>query len=174
MSAYSSMQGIGRWPFKPALILLIAIALGSSHNGNRVSSRSSIFVSAQNVAGKVATRAKLEERGSKKKRRFWGGRNEEEVAATSDGEYSSFGGVWTRRKRVVDANGGDETSWQWDMFLAESRMIFVSVIMSGLCAILSFVWYSRPQFGMKDGEEGGKLNNLLAPFHCAWIRCMIA
>ncbi len=143
MSAYSSIYAMGRRrPSKSTLILLIAIAF-VSHVSRDVSSSSAIFVSAQNVAGKVATRAKLEEQGSKKKRRFWGGTRNEEVdaVATSDGEYSSFGGViWKRRKRVVGVNRGDETSWKWDLFLAESRMIFMSVIMSGLCAILSFIW----------------------------------
>jgi len=35
----------------------------------------------------------------------------------------------------------DDVSWKWELFIAESRIILVSVIASIVCAIISLVWY---------------------------------
>ena len=56
---------------------------------------------------------------------------------------------------VFDGDGSS-SSWEWDLFLAESRMIFVSVIVSVLCAILPFLWYSMPGKGIFVGHDGGE------------------
>ena len=117
-----------------------------------------MFASAQNGAGKFATRAKLTSTSSKKKRPFWGNRRLEEVAneeSDRDGEFDDS--LWRRLWRAFDG-GNSSSSWEWDLFLAESRMIIVSIIASVMCAFLPFIWYSMPGKRISarhDGEEGG-------------------
>ena len=127
------------------------------------------FAAAQNIAGKFAARTTLEQAGSsavkKKKRAFWKQATDEDSSNT-DGEST--------------------TSWKWELFLAESRMIMISIISSFACAVLSWIWYSRLGRG-KDvaGEEGGELLqyvvcvNVLAPsplwfavFCCLYFHCI--
>ena len=53
-----------------------------------------------------------------------------------------------------------------DLFVAESRMILISVIVSVLCAFLPFTWYSMPGKGISarhNGEEGGGEFDVLVP-----------
>ena len=128
------------------LLLLVAVVLIAQYDAN-LPLPSSIFVSAQT---KFASRAKLDE-GSKKKRKLFGGTRKEE-GTLDDGEYTSW---WKKRNKVV---GGDnlDSSWRWELFLAESRMIIISFITSVLCAALSWIWYSRPIFKKGAGEEGGE------------------
>jgi hypothetical protein len=152
----SSNRSAGRWrPILPlALVAIALITLYANQSSRLDHGGASVFASAQNVAGKVATRAKL----TKKKRSFWGNHRGEEVVnddAARDGEFD--GSLWRRMRRVFDRDDSS-SSWEWDLFLAESRMIFVSVIVSVLCAFVPFIWYSIPGKGISaghDGEEGG-------------------
>jgi hypothetical protein len=131
---------------RTTLLLLVAVVLIAQYDAN-LPRPSSIFVSAQT---KFASRAKLDE-GSKKKRKLFGGTRKEE-GTLDDGEYTSW---WKKRNKVV---GGDDngSSWRWELFLAESRMIIISFVTSVLCAALSWIWYSRPIFKKGAGEEGGE------------------
>ena len=137
-----------RWLSKPTLALVATIALFITP-----------YALAQNVAGKFATRTKLVDESKKKKRSFWGGKTaQQEVVNVDDGEYT----FWSRRmkKEGSTMNKGDELSWRWELFYAETKMIMVSVITSVLCAVLSWMWYARPTLRndakKKSGEEGGE------------------
>ena len=142
-----------RWLSKPTLALVATIALFITPYA---------LAQAQNVAGKLATRTKLVDESKKKKRSlFWGGKTaQQEVANVDDGEYT----FWSRRRRQREKKGtneGDELSWRWELFYAETKMIMVSVITSVLCAVLSWMWYARPTLcgdnvKKKSGEEGGE------------------
>ena len=141
-----------RWLSKPTQALVATIALFVI----------TPYALAQNVAGKLATRTKLvDESKTKKKRSFWGGKTaQQEVANVDDGEYT----FWSRRRRQREKKGtneGDELSWRWELFYAETKMIMVSVVTSVLCAVLSWMWYARPTLcgdnvKKKSGEEGGE------------------
>ena len=144
-----------RWLSKPTLALVATIALFVI----------TPYALAQNVAGKLATRTKLVDESKKKKRSlFWGGKTaQQEVANVDDGEYT----FWSRKRKKKEGstntnmNKGDELSWRWELFYAETKMIMVSVITSVLCAVLSWMWYARPTLcgdnvKKKSGEEGGE------------------
>ena len=117
------------------------------------------FASAQNIAGKLASRPNLVEEGSKKKRRFLGGRKAGagDNDAAEDGEWRipflgiSVGG---RRASGEPPEADSDSSWRWELFLAESRMILVSLVTSALCAGLSllWLWYSKPGYTEEGGE----------------------
>jgi hypothetical protein len=163
MSTSSNRLG-GRWHPASSLVIIasIALLLYADQSSRLDPGGTSVFVSAQNVAGKFATRAKLTTKTSTKKKKRWfgGNRRVEEVAANEDaardGEFDGSS-LWRRLRSVFD--GDDSTSsLEWDLFLAESRMILVSVIVSVLCALVPFAWYSMPGKGIPsthDGEEGG-------------------
>ena len=135
-----------RWLSKPTLALVATIALFITP-----------YALAQNVAGKFATRTKLVDESKKKKRSFWGGKTaQQEVVNVDDGEYT----FWSRKRKKEGTNEGDELSWKWELFYAETKMILVSVITSVLCAVLSWMWYARPKICRDDvkkiEEEGGE------------------
>ena len=163
----SSNHSAGRWYLTPpsaSLVVITLIALYANQS-SRLPCGTAVFASAQNVAGKIATRAKLTTT-STKKRSFWPNRHREEVAnedAARDGEFD--GRLWRRLRRAFDG-GNSSSSWEWDLFVAESRMILVSVIVSVLCAFLPFTWYSMPGMGISarhNGEEGGGEFDVLVP-----------
>ena len=72
-------------------------------------------------------------------------------------------------------NKEDDVSWKWELFIAESRIIIVSVIASILCAIISLVWYISTgvtilQPGVqldKKREEGGEYSSYILPPLCS-------
>jgi len=158
----SSNRSAGRWyptPPSASLVVITLIALYVNQSSRLPPGGSTtVFASAQNGAGKFATRAKLTSTSSKKKRPFWGNRRLEEVAneeSDRDGEFDDS--LWRRLWRAFDG-GNSSSSWEWDLFLAESRMIIVSIIASVMCAFLPFIWYSMPGKRISarhDGEEGG-------------------
>ena len=158
----SSNRSAGRWyptPPSASLVVITLIALHVNQSSRLPPGGSTtVFASAQNGAGKFATRAKLTTTSSKKKKPFWGNRRLEEVAnedADRDGEFD--GSLWRRLRRAIDGGNGS-SSWEWDLFLAESRMILVSIIVSVMCAFLPFIWYSMPGKGKSarhDGKEEG-------------------
>ena len=177
-----------RWRLsKPAWALIIAtIALSITQP---------YVVLAQNVAGKIATRTKLVDDGTttknKKKKRsfsFWGGKTAAQQKVVNvdggDGEYSFWSRKRNKKKEGSTNNKGDESSWTWELFYAETKMIIVSVITSVLCAVLSWIWYARPILCRDDvkktGEEGGEWYDLnhdvLPPFlpFSAFFRVSIA
>ena len=142
-----------RWLSKPTLALVATIALFII----------TPYALAQNVAGKLATRTKLvDESKTKKKRSFWGGKTaQQEVANVDDGEYTFWSRKRRQREQKEGTNEGDELSWRWELFYAETKMIMVSVITSVLCAVLSWMWYARPTLcgdnvKKKSEEEGGE------------------
>ena len=63
----------------------------------------------------------------------------------------------------------DDVSWKWELFVAESRFILVSVIASIACAIISLVWYIsagvilQPGIQINKKTEGGEYSPYLAP-----------
>lgn len=147
----------GRWRLLNSSLTLATIALialcadPSTRTSPSSGSGAILFASAQNIAGKFASRTKLDvddsnNKKKKKKRRLFGGRgNLKEIADETtlvDGEFNS-------------------TSWKWKLFLAESRMIIISFITSVLCAVLAWMWYSRPRYEkvitkVDSGEEGAE------------------
>ena len=146
---------------KPTLLTLIAIAISISYVHH--------FVSAQTA--KFASRSKLlDDESKKKKRSFFGKRTNRQVVREEkrDGEWYS----WSKMK---DEGGGgydskeDDVSWKWELFIAESRIILVSVIASIACAIISLVWYIssgiilQPGLQIDNKEEGGECSPYLAP-----------
>ena len=102
---------------------------------------SSDLVSAQNVAGKLASRSKLTDASAsstKKRRRnpFW-------------------------RKNVPDKDG---ESWRRNLILAYSEMVIKSVIFSVVCILVSCIWSWRSQNEYKqvnNEEKGGKFQPLV-------------
>ena len=133
---------------KPTLLTLIAIAISTSYVQH--------FVSAQTA--KFASRSKLvdDESKKKKKRSFFGKRTTRQVVKEEkrDGEWYS----WSKMK---DEGGGgyndkDDVSWKWELFIAESRIIVVSVIASIVCAIIPLMWYTYVGLQIKKKTEGGE------------------
>ena len=124
-----------------AIALIAPFADLSRHSQRLPLTGTVVFASAQKFAGKFASRTKLEGSSQKKKRKFWGNRSSKEVKEDDGESYTS----------------NTSSSWKWELFLVESRMIFISCITSVLCAALSWIWYSRPRSEVKnDGEEGGE------------------
>jgi len=128
------------------------------------------FVSAQTA--KFASRSKLvDDESKKKKKSFFGKRTTRQVVKEEkrDGEWYS----WSKMK---DGGGGyndskDDVSWKWELFIAESRIIIVSVVSSIVCAIISLVWYISTgvtilQPGVqidKKKTEGGEYSSYILP-----------
>jgi len=126
---------------KTAFVSTIAIisTISTSYVQNKISPH---FVSAQTT--KFASRSKLvDEESKKKKRSFFGKRTTRQVVNEEkrDGEWYS----WSRGQTMKMGGGyndnKDDVSWKWELFIAESRIILVSVIASIACAIISLVWY---------------------------------
>jgi len=128
---------------KPTLTVIATIAfistISTSYVQNKISPH---FVSAQTT--KFASRSKLvDEESKKKKRSFFGKRTTRQVVNEEkrDGEWYS----WSRGQTMKMGGGynddKDDVSWKWELFIAESRIILVSVIASIVCAIISLVWY---------------------------------
>lgn len=132
------------------------------------------FVSAQTA--KFASRSKLvDDESNKKRRSFFGKRTTRQVVEEKrDGEWYS----WSKMKKEgggYNDNKEDDVSWKWELFIAESRIIIVSVIASILCAIISLVWYISTgvtilQPGVqldKKREEGGEYSSYILPPLCS-------
>jgi hypothetical protein len=142
------------------LVTIAFITLYANQSSQLHQKGTSVFASAQDVAGKFATRAKLITTTKKKEKNrfFWGNRRGEEESNEDVGRDGEFdGSLWRRLRRIVDGDVGS-SSWEWDMFLAESRIIFLSIIVSILCAFLPFLWYLIPEkrtSAGRDGAEGG-------------------
>ena len=103
-----------RWPKTIlALVAIIAIILTTTP---------SYYATAQTI-GKFASRAKSTTTTKKKKRSFFG----------------------ANRKAVTEDNTTDdgELSWSMELFLAETKMIGISIITSILCAVMTWLWYSK-------------------------------
>ena len=112
------------------------------------------------VGGKFATRAKLVDGSTKKKKRkiFGGGK---EAAASSDGEFSRK--FWTRWTSSAANNSSWSASPSWELVLVESKMIFLSLITSVMCIVVSWIWYSfsvggggRKSIADEEEEDGGE------------------
>lgn len=166
-----------RWHSKRSLTLVAIALLGSTLTST------TWFASAQHVAGKFASRAKLSDEGSthKKKRKFFGGGNTI-TSTTDDGEFRSY--FWTRWRRRTGApqhlSSANEyySQWpsSWELVLVESQFIFISLITSIICVAFSWIWYSCSADGgssrkedadnfTREEEDGGeyKLNLFLPP-----------
>ena len=68
----------------------------------------------------------------------------------------------------------DDVSWKWELFIAESRIILVSVIASIACAIISLVWYISAGVILQPGiqidkkkTEGGEYSSYILPPLCS-------
>ena len=140
------MRSIRRRYTKPTLLILIATIA--------IISTSPHFVSAQSA--KFASRSKLvDDESKKKKKSFFGKRTtrQEVKEEKRDGEWYS----WSKTK---NGEGGgyyndseDDLSWKWELFIAESRIIIVSVIASIVCAIISLVWYTSAGVILQPGIQ---------------------
>ena len=162
-----------RYTNKPTLLALIAtIAIISTYYVHNLSPQ---FVSAQTA--KFASRSKLvDDESNKKKRSFFGKRTTRQVVKEEkrDGEWYS----WSRGQTMKMGGGyndnKDDVSWKWELFVAESRFILVSVIASIVCAILSLVWYTYAGVILQPGiqldkkrEEGGEYSSYILPPLCS-------
>ena len=101
---------------------------------------SSDLVSAQNVAGKLASRSKLTDvsASSTKKRR------------------NPF---WRKNVPTKDDEDKDGESWRRNLMLAYSEMVIKSIIFSVVCILGSCLWSWRSQNEYKqvnNEEKGGK------------------
>ncbi|KAL7544685.1 hypothetical protein ACHAWF_008054 [Thalassiosira exigua] len=148
------------WQWCPSLLVLLAMASFAPIPCLRRSPRQVLFASAQNVVGKFATRAKVEGSDKKKKGSFWGARKEVVTEnVVDDGEYTSSGNIWARRRRRSKdevAKSDVDLSWKWELFLAESYVIWISFMTSAICAALSWIWYSRPRWVVEEAATGGE------------------
>ena len=73
------------------------------------------------------------------------------------------------KAREKKGTSNTNQSWKWELFLAESRLILLSIAISALCAILSWIWYKQTNIVKKtarkhtnddreDPEGGSKCN----------------
>ena len=133
---------------KPTLLALTATIA--------IISTSPQFVSAQSFA----SRSKLvDDESNKKRRSFFGKRTTRQVVKEEkrDGEWYS----WSRGQTMKMGGGYNDSkdvSWKWELFVAESKIILVSVIASMMCAIISLVWYTflQPTIQIDKKTEGGE------------------
>lgn len=168
------MKSIRRYTNPTLLALIATIAIiSTSYVQNKISPQ--LFVSAQTA--KFASRSKLVDDESKKKKiSFFGKRTTRQVVKEEkrDGEWYS----WSRGQTMKMGGGyndnEDGISWKWELFVAESRFILVSVIASIVCAILSLVWYTYAGVILQPGiqldkkrEEGGEYSSYILPPLCS-------
>ena len=120
------------------------------------------FKGVEAQAGKFASRPKLVDNASKKKKN---------KKVDDDGESYS---VWRfGRQQKIEAEEVVDVDWTRDLFAAEFHLILMSILSSGLIAVLSWVWYrttstadSANQKPTSLGEKGGECMSHveLAPF----------
>ena len=113
-----------RGPSTPTLLRAIAILLtvASFDHYSSCPSNKFLFVSAQNIASKVASRSKLVD---KKKRKH-----------VEEGKFP----FW--RRQLQSEEVVNDTSWiLHDLFTADLYLMCMSIITSGLIALLTWVWY---------------------------------
>lgn len=79
-----------------------------------------------------------------------------------DGEFTSlWGRIFRSKKQESQPEMVTDGSWRMDLFAAEFRMILLSIMSSGLIAVLSWFWYKvmdRTASAKEriQGEKGGE------------------
>ena len=105
-------------------------------------------------AGKFASRSKLVDLISRKKK--------SKKVANEEGEYRL---LWTRyfkRKEGETYHEGVGSSWRRDLYSAEFHLMLLSIMSSGLFAVLSWVWFramNKSESVLRQelqGEKGGE------------------
>ena len=107
---------------------------------------SSDLVSAQNVAGKLASRSKL---------------TNASASSTTKRRRNPF---WRKNVPTKDDEDKDGESWRRNLILAYSELVIKSVIFSVVCVLASCLWSWRSQNEYKqvnNEEKGGKFQPLV-------------
>lgn len=107
---------------------------------------SSDLVSAQNVAGKLASRSKL---------------TDASASSTKKRRRKPF---WRKNVPTKDDEDKDGESWRRNLILAYSEIVIKSVIFSVVCILASCLWSLRSQNEYKqvnNEEKGGKFQPLV-------------
>lgn len=117
--------------------IAIFLTISSFHRYSFPSDDNNLFVSAQNVASKFASRSKLVD---KKKRKH-----------VEEGKFP----FWKRQQSQEAVN---DTSWLTnELFTADLYLMCVSIVSSGLIALLTWIWYKTVnKHEASEKQEDGK------------------